>query len=83
VLLTVLIVLSPQSFGTVYYYGLAVAGMCLCHVLNVLKARSIYSSKAERTVAAAAGVVGVPAVSAGASSSGKQRSRSHLCAIRA
>lgn len=79
-LLTVLIVLSPQSFGSVYYYGLAVAGMCLCHVLNVLKARSIYSSKSERATAAAAAAAGgarVPALSAGdaaagSSSSGKQ-----------
>lgn len=76
-LLTVLIVLSPQSFGNVYYYGLAVAGKCLCHVLNVLKARSIYSSKPGRAVAAAAaGGARVPALSAGdaagSSSSAKQ-----------
>lgn len=54
VLLTVLVVLSSQSFGNVYYYGLAVAGLCLCQVLNVLKAMSIYSSKAEHTAAGVA-----------------------------
>lgn len=65
VLLTVLVVLSSQSFSTMYYYSLAVAGMCLCHVLNVLKARSIYSSKPESTAAAAAaGFVPVRAVRA-------------------
>lgn len=66
VLLTVLVVLSSQSFSNVYYYSLAVAGMCLCHVLNVLKARSIYSSKPEK-VAAAVAAAGpfVPAVIAG------------------
>jgi hypothetical protein len=52
-----LVVLSSQSFSTVYYYGLAVAGMCLCHVLNVLKARSIYSSKPESAATAAAAAV--------------------------
>lgn len=64
--MTVLVVLSSQSFGNVYYYGLAVAGMCLCHVLNVVKAVRIYSSKPEHVAA-------VPAISvvdaAGASSS--------------
>jgi hypothetical protein len=56
----VLVVLSSGSFSTVYYYSLAVAGMCLCHVLNVLKARSIYSSKPESTAAAAAAAGFVP-----------------------
>jgi hypothetical protein len=66
VVLTVLVVLSSQSFSNVYYYSLAVAGMCLCHVLNVLKAMSIYSSKPER-VAAAVAAAGpfMPAVTAG------------------
>lgn len=63
-LLTVLVVLSSQSFSTVYYYGLAVAGMCLCHVLNVLKARTIYSSKPEGP-GAAVGAVAVPTGPAG------------------
>lgn len=57
--MTVLVVVSPQSFGSVYYYGLAVAGMCLCHVLNVLKALSIYSTKPDGRV-----VVTVPPAAA-------------------
>lgn len=60
VLLTVLVVLSSQSFGNVYYYGLAVAGLCLCQVLNVLKAMSIYSSKADHTAAVAAVTAAAP-----------------------
>jgi hypothetical protein len=71
-LLSVVVVLSSQSFINMYYYGLAVAGMCLCHVLNVLKALNIYSSKPDRRAAAApagAFVPAVPAAAAGASSS--------------
>lgn len=53
-LLTVLVVLSSASFSNLYYYGLAVAGMCLCHVINVVKALNIYSGKPGSAVAAAA-----------------------------
>jgi hypothetical protein len=70
-LLSVVVLLSSQSFVNMYYYGLAVAGMCLCHVLNVLKALNIYSSKPDRRAASPAGafVPAAPAAAAGASSS--------------
>jgi hypothetical protein len=71
-LLSVVVVLSSQSFVNMYYYGLAVAGMCLCHVLNVIKALNIYSSKPDRRPAAAPAVAvgpAAPAAAAGTSSS--------------
>jgi hypothetical protein len=57
VLLTVLVVLSSQSFSNAYYYSMAVAGMCLCHMLNVLKAIDMYSSKPDRAAAMTTGFV--------------------------
>lgn len=83
VLLTVLVVLSPQSFSNVYYYGLAVAGMCLCHVLNVIKAASIYSSKPDGVAAAVAVVPGVPAVAAAAAAGSSSKPATKRVALHA
>jgi hypothetical protein len=74
-LLTVLVVLSSAAFTHPAYYSLAVAGMCLCHVLNVLKAASIYgggggkasstAAHARRGARAAAAALEAAAVSQG------------------
>jgi hypothetical protein len=69
VLLTVLVVLSSASFGSIYYYSLAVAGMCLCHVINVLKAVRLYSDKAA-AAAAAGGTTAAPLTATAALAAG-------------
>ena len=48
VLLTVLVVLSSASFGSVYYYSLAVAGMCQGMLLFFLPAADLMVRKRVR-----------------------------------